>query len=483
MRRFVAAASVGALAAGLTIGPLACTASDPAEPDPDTDGDGLSDRVETEIYGTSPVLKDTDGDGWTDYEEIVGHAFDPANNPYLWNPRIADIPDLEVQFTSPPLIVIQLTDARGVVQSFQTSRSDTWTATTTDSRSATQQQTDSLTTMHTIGSDVSVTFAVAGAGRSGDAGVDGAVDTAVDAAVDAGADAGADAGEESGADGGAGGGVTAVTESNSVSDTVEPSTSDSVAITFSNDQSLGYSETLDAAQTYEQAHTITAISGEIKIAAVLVNRGHVGFKVISLELQAVAVEPEAEWPIGNLAPDPPNYTQYTPFALGPGQVSPLDFNRTALSLDEIAAIAHDSTAVRVRLSTFELDNAQGVSFAFALGEIAAKTALVVIDYGGKRPSDQFLVATNLDPAHPGVSVEKVFTDILRLPFEASSSGLTRIRDVGPAASSAGSWVVEHEENEGSQIAMKPYAASIGPYDLGQIVLHAGDVLHVVYLGP
>ncbi|NHJ85828.1 MAG: hypothetical protein FK734_10225 [Asgard group archaeon] len=38
--------------------------------DQDTDGDGLTDKDEVEIYGTDPEVADTDGDGWTDSEEI-----------------------------------------------------------------------------------------------------------------------------------------------------------------------------------------------------------------------------------------------------------------------------------------------------------------------------------------------------------------------------------------------------------------------------
>lgn len=40
-------------------------------PDVDTDGDGLSDYDEINIYGTSPYLEDTDSDGISDYDEIM----------------------------------------------------------------------------------------------------------------------------------------------------------------------------------------------------------------------------------------------------------------------------------------------------------------------------------------------------------------------------------------------------------------------------
>jgi len=38
--------------------------------DVDTDGDGLPDDVETNTYGTDPLLADTDGDGFSDFIEI-----------------------------------------------------------------------------------------------------------------------------------------------------------------------------------------------------------------------------------------------------------------------------------------------------------------------------------------------------------------------------------------------------------------------------
>ena len=36
----------------------------------DTDGDGLSDDEEKDLYGTSPLLQDSDGDGFSDAQEI-----------------------------------------------------------------------------------------------------------------------------------------------------------------------------------------------------------------------------------------------------------------------------------------------------------------------------------------------------------------------------------------------------------------------------
>jgi hypothetical protein len=48
---------------------------------PDTDGDGVADGDEPNIYGTDPLNPDTDGDGATDGEELFWTHTDPL----VWN--------------------------------------------------------------------------------------------------------------------------------------------------------------------------------------------------------------------------------------------------------------------------------------------------------------------------------------------------------------------------------------------------------------
>lgn len=45
----------------------------------DTDGDGIPDRFETQVYNTDPLRADTDGDGFSDREEIV-HGYNPRGS-------------------------------------------------------------------------------------------------------------------------------------------------------------------------------------------------------------------------------------------------------------------------------------------------------------------------------------------------------------------------------------------------------------------
>ena len=53
--------------------------NDSFDPNLDSDGDGLLDREEIEIYGTDPFNPDTDGDGLSDWEEIKIYGTDPLN--------------------------------------------------------------------------------------------------------------------------------------------------------------------------------------------------------------------------------------------------------------------------------------------------------------------------------------------------------------------------------------------------------------------
>ncbi len=113
----------------------------------DTDGDGLTDEEELQQYGTSPILWDTDGDGLSDYIECVEYAFDPSNNPYKYNPLVADVPKLGIIITSPPSVSLHLTDTTGVSRTFETSRSDE--SAKTVSTSTTDTNTHAIEMTHT----------------------------------------------------------------------------------------------------------------------------------------------------------------------------------------------------------------------------------------------------------------------------------------------------------------------------------------------
>jgi hypothetical protein len=67
---------------------------------PDTDGDGLNDGAEVNIYGTSPLLADTDGDGLSDGVEVNTYGTNPIL-PDTDNDGLGDGLEVNVYKTNP----------------------------------------------------------------------------------------------------------------------------------------------------------------------------------------------------------------------------------------------------------------------------------------------------------------------------------------------------------------------------------------------
>ncbi|GMV92383.1 MAG: hypothetical protein AMXMBFR82_21610 [Candidatus Hydrogenedentota bacterium] len=68
--------------------------------DLDTDGDGLTDTEETDVYGTDPANADTDGDGLSDGDEVLIDGTDPLN-PDSDNGGVNDGTEVLVDGTDP----------------------------------------------------------------------------------------------------------------------------------------------------------------------------------------------------------------------------------------------------------------------------------------------------------------------------------------------------------------------------------------------
>ena len=66
----------------------------------DTDSDGLTDEEEL-AQGTNPAMADTDGDGFDDQFELLQFN---AVKPYQWNPRISDVPQIELAMAGTPVV-------------------------------------------------------------------------------------------------------------------------------------------------------------------------------------------------------------------------------------------------------------------------------------------------------------------------------------------------------------------------------------------
>ncbi len=304
-RRLSACAAIIACALG-TLASLDCTSSSDPPTVLDTDGDGLSDRDEVALYGTSPVMADTDGDGWSDFAEVVGHAFDPANDPYRFNPRVSDVPEQALEFTSAPIIVIMIQRSDGESITFETERSDLMGETTTVGNSRIDRQSNTLDTSDTVSQTVT----------------DGTGDPS--SGSEEPRDAGADADAGDAGDAGDGSSAAAAAEmpptiSTTVSHTISPSNTVDVSLTFSAEDAEANATTLTQIQSYLQSKDTTGISASLKITGILTNRGHVAFRITNLILSATMVDESTDYfPLGNLTIDT-TYSTYDPFALSPGE--------------------------------------------------------------------------------------------------------------------------------------------------------------------
>jgi hypothetical protein len=65
------------------------------------------------VYFTSPTIADTDGDGLSDGVEVNDLLFNAGVNNFLFNPRIADVPELDIQITNTPDLMVNLTTSAG----------------------------------------------------------------------------------------------------------------------------------------------------------------------------------------------------------------------------------------------------------------------------------------------------------------------------------------------------------------------------------
>jgi alpha-tubulin suppressor-like RCC1 family protein len=406
----------------------------------DSDGDGISDADEVDLFGTSPHQQDTDGDGLSDYKEIVEYAFDPSNNPLKYNPLVADVPKLAVELTSPPSINLHLTETTGTSRTFETSRSDESASMVSASR--TNQNSLSMEMSHTVGVDV---------------------------------------------------GFAGWSPSMSVSYEMSLSMGMEATFSYTREQTRENRETLTRAEAFESISEIAASGGLLMTTIKIKNMGNLAFRIENLILSAVIPDesnPGVYHPIGNLILDAENYLSFPEVSIPPGgELGPINFIDNVIDLTTAKDILSDSRSMLIIPSIYELTDAAGQPFAFNQEEALAKTAMIVIDYAGYPPTEKHMVATNIDPENLGITAGFALQNCLYLPFTTGTitfgyenvTGLLSVRGIGTDAGNNAYWLVIHTSFDGLQSYSTPYDILVDDYDFENIELKAGHVLHLVYL--
>ncbi len=338
----------------------------------DTDGDArgpdrnlppkpdLFDGNELFNLSTSPTLSDTDGDGWTDYEE-----FDHPSR----SPRIADLPRLELSTEDDVDVRLNVAYAE---QSGQTSQ---YGAVLTKSKTLTTSRYDSRTISHSLMVGSSYKLGLTG-------------------------------------------GLTVKSE-----------------YTFSNQQTVafttGSSRTAQAAysryNTEARTRTESAATGSMTMGIRLHNTGNITYTITQLGITA------RQWRAGAYDPaDPEAVGTFTTIAtlvpalgggitLAPGSTSPvLQVQVSSVNADRIKNLLARPGSLRLEPAYYELENAEGLNFAYMEEITGPRTAMVFMDYGDGR-TEEYRVAANVDRdsegGYAGVTIGEIMNGILAIPYE------------------------------------------------------------------
>jgi len=403
----------------------------------DADGDGLPDTEEV-TWGTSPVLADTDGDGYSDLEEVVQYGFDPLHNNYKFNPLVSDLPKLGITFRTLPKITLLFGEGTAKSKELSTSHERG----VSESSSTTKSTSNSVASefSQTVGAEVTASVEVGTGGVSGSASV-------------------------------------------SANYSATWSTTSEQTVSYSSEQTQESSQTWTEGQAYATSNNVEFSGGTIAIAADVVNEGNLAFELQSLALGVVTVSPAGERtldPVGNLTYDG---AQFPAMTLGPGQASTtLVFTKKDLDLGTAQALLADSTGLMVRISSYELADRAGLGFNHRLTEVNARTAQVVVDYGGRDdlPVERFNVATNSAPDALQITAARAL-EILRIPHELDASRrLAKVRDLGTDPAIRRYWNVIHVTNDGVRQTIRTLRES-SSYDFDALTLQSGDVLHLLLM--
>ena len=416
----------------------------------DTDGDGLTDTEEKNIYHTNPGVLDTDGDGYSDYEEVINKAFDSNTDNYEFNPLIADVPKLDVRLSSTPDFSMNYTTTNGTSTSTGTERSTSNSEANTKSWGGSQSH--SIEMSHSAGVELGVEHEF-----------------------------------------GLFGGTKVNAKLKYEFSHSETNTSSSE---WSSGQTTENTTALSNMETVQNDTSNTINGGSISTSIIISNMGDLAYVLEGLALSAFiknSSDPFDVKAIATLTTDFPVST------LTAGEATPpLIFTNSSLGIDTVKSLLKNSTNLIFEPVVGTLSGVDNFNFELASTNINARTAQVIVDFGLNQPVEYYRVATIQDTNNPGITAEYALTNILKIPYslgigswtfgtESSSrdsfTGLTQVRNTVMDASANRYWIVSHTYNinNGADRATDYHNLILADYDFNAIELNKGDVLHLVLI--
>ncbi|HPF13526.1 MAG TPA: hypothetical protein PLJ12_04605, partial [Planctomycetota bacterium] len=408
----------------------------------DSDGDGLDDAEEL-VLGTSPHLADTDGDGYSDGEELLGMGFDPRTNPLRFNPRVADMPELDVRVRSLPRVylthTISATESRTLDNSHAVENSSGFQSTVGNSTSLRSELSS------TVGISAEATIGPIPSGTVG--------------------------------------------------------TNTSFTATQGREQSFQWSgtqtrdnrDTLTESRSFQQGHDVTKSGGRVEVAVDIQNTGHIAcsLQTIALGLRKQDLRRGQVVEIGQLEAES-DRTFLDVTSLAPGErIEGLVF-RSELDLEK-AELLLEPGPMSVRTSHYELLDEDRHSFDLRATQINARTASVTIDYGAHRDPETHWVSTYA-PEGEGVPLGTMLRDVLGLDLEVGTAlwttpegvisthpCLLRLGDLALDSASGGYWTVTVETDTGRERTTELIHPLQNDLDPDQLRIRASQAVRLVYV--
>ena len=419
----------------------------------DYDKDGISDWQEIYVHHTDPASADTDGDGLTDFEELSLYN----RNTNVFNPLIADVPQIEVRMTGMPAIKYNYTLSSGKTDS--------------ETKTITQGQTGSSSASSSNTSSFSETT---GWSESLEVGYSWAVD--------------------------GGWHVTGKVEANQ-------SKTKGDSYTYEKSESAGWSK--DWANGKEKSTTSekTLTDIDLGVSVVFKNPGNVAYTVNAITLALYRISNNTV----NKKVFVKNFTidDTKVFTLAAGAESGVYGLSAKLNLQDAENFFKYSNGFIVEVSgykiTYQRVNQYENDFTEALTQVRAKTASVYIDFGNEsdrapryyNTSVKFKYnkdANDTTELYTPVSLKEVLDDILHLQqgVEYTLTSDKRINSIygiqNTGSNTTGGWFLSHKYTDTDGLRKNtvyvPHPSSsntsgLDP-DISKIMLNAGDEISLVY---
>lgn len=421
----------------------------------DTDGDGLTDCFEKSTSLTLPNLADTDGDGRNDGYEWERH--DPTSSITVFNPRIADMPIVEITLNSMPRIELDYSSTTGITETVSTNFTESSSNSITNGKSngISSQVASSIT--HTAGATVGAEYNFSPTGG--------------------------------------------VTVSGELSYNFSSQTSESSGSqvnwneSASHAKSTAYSESLDLSKN--ESFTFTG-ANLTNVSVSIYNPGHVSYKLSELFLTVQSVDvfqPKLIETIGAL-----QSTGLVTDVVGGGSVGPYSFSlQQPITLGVASRLLRSPDKLVIKPASFVLQDIDGNSILLRNNDVNALTAKIVLDFGENigRPKE-FQVAVKQPDGRNSMSVLDALSNILGLevtqgitqwnyPDIGSSDtkfGMIGINGVSLDENNNAFWQIAHHFQPASSLADKQtdiFNIVLDEHDLSQRQLFPGDTLVLAYV--